>query len=124
MEHFIEQVTDFIHLHKDWAILIMGLTALGESLFIVGIILPATPILLAVGGLIAADVIDPVAPLAAAIIGAVVGDIISYIIGRKFGWCLIATPIGKRYRRNVAKGRVFSVNMERWQCSSGGFSVR
>ena len=57
------------------------LVAIGEAVFILGLLVPSTPVLLLVGGIIATGKL-PFWPIyLAAVIGAVIGDAISYTLG-------------------------------------------
>jgi membrane protein DedA with SNARE-associated domain len=100
-------ITEFVRTHSDWAYMILGLTAFGESLFLVGFLVPATPIFLAIGGLIAVAGLDPVPLVASAVIGAIAGDIASYLIGRKSGRRIIYSRAGRPHRTKIAKARIF-----------------
>ncbi len=64
--------------------------AFGESLAFVSLVLPATAILLAAGGLLAAAEVEFWQIWAAAVLGAAAGDWVSY-------------GIGYRYRRDIAR---------------------
>jgi membrane protein DedA with SNARE-associated domain len=107
LEEFTNAVGDFIQDHGFWAGPIVGLITFGESLAVVGLLIPATALLMVVGGLLATGVIDPVPILAFAIVGAILGDWVSYWIGRKTGpsvyrrWPLV------KHRTLVARSRLF-----------------
>jgi membrane protein DedA with SNARE-associated domain len=107
LEEFTRTVGDFIRDHGIWAAPIVGLITFGESLAVVGLFIPATALLMIVGGLIGTGVIDPVPILAFAIAGAILGDWVSYWIGRKIGpsvyrrWPLV------KHRTLVARSRLF-----------------
>ncbi len=107
MEDVTTYLTNLVRDHRDWAVVIIGLSAFMESLFIVGLVFPATPIFLAIGGLLATDALDPVPLVASAVGGAILGDMVSYAIGRKYGRQIIHRPFAKSHRRNIAKSRVF-----------------
>ena len=59
MEELVNQLTQFIHANQEWTGLILGLMTMGESLLIVGIAIPATAIMLVVGGLIGSGTVEP-----------------------------------------------------------------
>lgn len=52
MENFVDQCVGLIETHQAWAGLIVGLLAFGESLILIGILLPGTTVLVIVGGLV------------------------------------------------------------------------
>ncbi|MDE2462315.1 MAG: DedA family protein [Alphaproteobacteria bacterium] len=75
----------YIAAHPDWAILVVGVSAFGESLAIVSLFFPGTAVLIAAGALVQAGALDPVSVVFAASFGAISGDAISYWIGQRFG---------------------------------------
>lgn len=107
MQEITAPIVNFLNEYHEWAAVVVGLTAFCESLFIVGVLFPATPILLVVGGMFAAGTAEPAPVLAAAIFGAVTGDIVSYLIGKKSGRRITFSPVAKRHRTSIAKARVF-----------------
>ena len=84
LEEFVNSVLNFITQHAEWAGLIMFLLAFGESLIIVGILLPATWILVASGALISNGIVSFWDIVPAAILGGFLGDWASYMVGRHF----------------------------------------
>ncbi|MEZ2330896.1 hypothetical protein AB6802_14340 [Mesorhizobium sp. RCC_202] len=51
MENFVDQCVGLIETHQAWAGLIVGLLAFGESLILIGILLPGTTVLVIVVGI-------------------------------------------------------------------------
>jgi membrane protein DedA with SNARE-associated domain len=98
---------ELVHSNGDWAFAFLGMVAFAESLFLVGLFIPATPVFLAFGGLIAAGALEPVPLLGVTVAGAVAGNIVSYIIGRKLGRRMIYSPLGSPHRKKIAKARLF-----------------
>ncbi|MBK1733442.1 bifunctional DedA family/phosphatase PAP2 family protein [Thiococcus pfennigii] len=82
MEALFQQFLAWVAAHPGWANLILFLTALAESLAIVGVLVPGVLIMLVAGALIAAGVLDLHLAWAAATLGAVLGDALSYALGR------------------------------------------
>lgn len=107
VEELIEQTADFITRYSVWAGPIVGLLAFGESLAFVGLLIPATALMLAVGGLIGSGVVDPLPVYIWAAAGAIAGDWISYAIGRKIGPSVYRHRLLTRYRSSVARARLF-----------------
>jgi membrane protein DedA with SNARE-associated domain len=84
MDHLAQPLLDFIVAHRDWAMVVMFITAFGESFAFLSIVFPGTTLLIAAGALPL-----PTAPiLFGAVVGAVLGDSVSYWIGRKCGGAL------------------------------------
>ncbi|MDZ4053818.1 MAG: DedA family protein [Phenylobacterium sp.] len=107
MEAMLEPVAEFIRNNSAWAGLVLGLFIMLESLVIVGALIPATPLLVLTGGLLATGVLDPVSVLIGCIIGAIVGDAISFFIGRKLGMRVLRHRWLRRYRRQFALTRLY-----------------
>ena len=81
MELMIHQVLEFIRTHAAWAPWVVFLLAFGESLAFISLLLPATVILLGVGGFIGAAGISFWPVWCAAVLGAIGGDWLSYRLG-------------------------------------------
>jgi membrane protein DedA with SNARE-associated domain len=107
MEEIIATTTQFVTDYGAWAGPIIGLLAFGESLAIVGLLIPATALMIAVGGLIGSGVIDPLPVLACGIVGAVLGDWVSYSLGRAVGPSVYRRWPLNRHRTSVARARLF-----------------
>ena len=107
MDDLIPRATAFIAQHGIWAGPIVGLLAFGESLAVIGLFIPATAMMIAVGGLIGTGVVDPVPIIGWAVVGAVVGDWISYSIGRRIGPAAYRRWPLNRHRPMVARARLF-----------------
>src|SRR6188472_2741624 len=85
MDHLAQPLLEFIKANQDWAIVVMFITAFGESFAFLSLLFPGTTLLIAAGALIKTGAL-PYAPiLVGAILGAVLGDAVSYWIGRKCG---------------------------------------
>ena len=107
MESMLEPVAEFIRVNHGWAGLVLGLFIMLESLVILGAFIPATPMLVLTGGLLATGVLDPVSVLLGCITGAIIGDAISYFIGRRLGMRVLRHRWLKRYRRQFALTRLY-----------------
>lgn len=107
MDDLIASTTAFIVQHGMWTAPIIGLLAFGESLVLIGLFLPATALMIAVGGLIGRGLVDPVPVILCAIVGAVLGDWISFVIGRKIGPSAFRRRPFLAHRHAVARARLF-----------------
>ena len=85
MEAFLADLAEFVRAHQVWAGPLVALISLGESLVLVGLLIPATAVMLVIGGLVGSGVVAPVPVLVGAIVGAILGDVISYALGRWLG---------------------------------------
>ncbi len=106
MDEIIGEVATFITQHREWAgPIILGL-AFGESLVIVGMLIPATALMVAVGGMIGAGLLEPIPMFLWAVVGAVLGDWVSFALGRRIGRAALRRPPLDRYRTAIAKARL------------------
>ena len=88
-----------------------GLLAFGESLVILGILIPATPILFLVGTLLGAGQLDPLAILPWALVGAITGYWASWALGRRSGHAIYQSRRFRPHRRQIARTRLY---FRRW----------
>lgn len=107
MDDWVSRTTDLLLAYGFWAGPLVGALALGESLAIVGILVPGTAILLSVGGLLGAGLLDPLAIALWTLAGALAGSWISYRIGRGIGPRVYRSWPLNRDRRTVARARLF-----------------
>ena len=107
MQEFLDQIGLYIAANQAWAGPIVFLLTLGESLLIIGIMIPATALLLFTGGLVGAGTLSMEIVLIWGIAGAIVGDAVSYWLGRWVGPKILRWPLVKRHRATVARARLF-----------------
>lgn len=107
MSETTSRVAEFIATNGVWAGPIIGVLSFGESMAVVGLFIPATTVMLAIGGLIGAGVLDPAPVIFWAIIGAIVGDWVSYWMGRRIGPSIYYRWPLKGHRPMVARARLF-----------------
>ncbi|WP_296745767.1 DedA family protein [Mesorhizobium sp.] len=107
MESFVDHCVRLIETHQAWAGLVVGLLAFGESLILIGILLPGTTVLVIVGGLVGAGLIHPLPVIIAAIIGAALGDVVSYYLGVWLGRGVVHKWPLNRHRHEIARARLF-----------------
>lgn len=107
MQEYLDQISVFIETNQFWAGPIIALLTFGESLLVVGIMIPATTLLFFAGGLIGSGVLDPWTIVLWGAAGATLGDAVSYWLGRWFGPALLRWRILKRHRSSLARARLF-----------------
>lgn len=107
MDELVARATQFMSVHGVWAGPIVGLLSFGESLAVVGLFIPATAVMLAVGGLVGTGVLDPVSIILWAVAGAILGDWISFWFGRSIGPSVYRRWPLKGQRPMVARTRLF-----------------
>lgn len=106
MDEMIGNAATFIAQHREWAGPIILALTFGESLVLIGMLIPATALMIAVGGMIGTGLLDPVPVLVWGIIGAVLGDWVSYLLGRRVGRSAFHRPPLNRHRAAAAKARL------------------
>ena len=84
MTEFLDPVLTFIADNPSLAGLICFLAAMGEALFLVGLFVPTTVVLVGAGTLVGLGKLDPVPLFIWTTLGATAGDAISYWIGYTF----------------------------------------
>lgn len=82
---FFDEALRLIETHRAWAGVIYGLMAFGESLVIIGVLVPATGVMVATGALVGAGTVPFVDIWIGGAIGAALGDTVSYWVGRRLG---------------------------------------
>lgn len=107
MQEYIDLLNNFIVENQAWAGPVIFLLTFGESMLIIGLVIPATAILVATGGLIGAGSLSPWPILIWGIAGAIIGDAVSYYIGRWLGWDITKKPMFANYRPFFVKARLF-----------------
>ncbi len=80
-----DQILDFIERNRMWAGPIFGLLAFGESMVVLGVLIPATGIMIAAGALVGAGKLPLVDLWIGGALGAALGDGVSYWIGHRLG---------------------------------------
>ena len=85
MDYLASEILELIKAHPEWAAVVIGLVAFGESFVFFSLLFPGTAILIASGALVGAGILDPLSPALAGILGAALGDAISFWLGQKFG---------------------------------------
>jgi len=107
LEDILAGLTVFITEHRAWAGPIIGLAVLAESLAIIGLFFPATPIMFAIGGMLGAGTLEPVSIVLWGMGGAILGDALSYSVGRHIGPSIYHRPPFNRHRALFARARLF-----------------
>lgn len=111
----------FVEAHKAWTPFLVGVLAFCESLAFLSILVPATVLLVAIGGLIGASGIPFWPVVIGGGIGAALGDWVSYEIGRHFQEDAKTIWPMRRYPEMVAKGEAFCRRFGAWGIVIGRF---
>lgn len=110
LKTFFAHLIEWLHHNPGWAGFVTFLISLSESLAVVGLLVPGTVIMAAIGTLIGANVIPAGQTIACAIAGAIVGDSLSYRLGYHFTDHLRDIWPFKRYPQLLTKGEKFFTN--------------
>jgi membrane protein DedA with SNARE-associated domain len=111
MTELTQATIAFVQNHRDWAALIVFLLAFCESFAFVSLVVPATAILFALGGLIGAAGLDFWPLWTAATLGAIAGDWLAYDLALRFKDRILAVPPFAGRPELVARGTAF---FQRW----------
>jgi membrane protein DedA with SNARE-associated domain len=106
VDSWIALATAFIVAHSAWAAPVVFLLAFGESLVLIGMLIPATVLMLAIGGMIGSGLLQPFPVFGAAVVGAVAGDWVSFLIGQRVGRSAFRRWPLNRSRSAAAKARL------------------
>ncbi len=82
--HILKEFIAWLHLHPHLAGMATFLIALGESLAVIGLLIPGSVLMTAIGTLMGAGILPIPSILIWAILGSIAGDSASYWIGRHF----------------------------------------
>jgi len=103
LQHSLEWVTA----HPTWALVLFFLAALLDSIFVIGMFVPAGIALFAGGALVALGAIELWHAILLATLGAVAGDGFSYWLGHRYGERLFAGRFLRRHPEVLQNGRRF-----------------
>lgn len=107
MQHYIDLINNFIATNQVWAGPIIALLCFGESILVIGIMIPATAILIFTGALIGTGTLHPLPIISWGIVGAILGDAVSYYIGRWLGWDITKKAPFNKYSAFFVTARQF-----------------
>jgi len=102
-----ESILSFIEQNAQWAALIIFAIAFLESVAIVGLLIPGWLLLVGVGTLVGADVLDFYSVVIAAYLGAVIGEYLSFLIGFHYHEKVLAWPFVAKHQKLIDKSHEF-----------------
>lgn len=103
----IQPVLDWVNAHQDWAQAVIFIVSAGESLALVGMIVPGVAFMLGVGALIGLGALDLYSALLWAALGAIAGDGISFWLGKRYHAQLKNLWPLSRYPDLIPQGEAF-----------------
>lgn len=107
MTDIAQAVIEFIGQHPHWAGILIFLIALAESVAVVGLFIPGSPILIGVGAVVGLGHLPLWPMLIWATAGAILGDGASYELGRRYRGTILNVWPMSRYPGLVARGEAF-----------------
>jgi membrane protein DedA with SNARE-associated domain/membrane-associated phospholipid phosphatase len=103
----IKPLLDWFHTHPQWAGMAMFFIAFAECLAVIGLIIPGTVIMTAVGTLIGAGILPFTPIMLWTIAGGIAGDIVSYWLGRHYHQNIREYWPFRRYPHLLKSGELF-----------------
>lgn len=91
--------------HPHWTLAAVFLCCVGESIIVLGVLIPTTLVLLAAGALVAHGALDFWPAVSAAVAGAVCGDSLNFWVGRRWGERALESHYARRYREAISRSR-------------------
>lgn len=107
IEHYLHAINNYIQMHPHMGMFIAFIVALGESLPLIGTIIPGSITMTAIGVLIGRNIIPGLPTLFWATIGALIGDTIGFWIGKYFNEDLRKIWPFKKHPKWLSKGEDF-----------------
>ncbi len=104
---WLQTILDWVQLHPNATVWLIFLVALGESLLLVGILLPGAALLIGIGTLIGLGVVDFYTAWITASLGAFVGDGISFWIGHHYKKGLLKIWPMYKFPKLIEQGQSF-----------------
>lgn len=91
--------------HPHWTLLVVFFCCVGESIIVLGVLIPTTLVLLATGALVGLGSLGFWAAVAAAVAGAMAGDSVNFWVGRFWGSRALDSHYAQRYQEAIARSR-------------------
>ena len=104
MEH-LQTVLEWVLRYPGWTLLLIGAGCAGESIIVLGALIPTTLVLLSAGALVALGGLEFWSVLLAATAGAVTGDSINFWVGRRYGERALQSSYAERYAPAINRSR-------------------
>lgn len=107
MDGWLQALVDFIARHPHWAGLLVFVTAMAESIAVVGMVVPGSAILIAIGAVAGLGDLSIWPVLVWATLGAVAGDGLSYWLGHRYKEQIRTVPLLRARPDLFEKGEAF-----------------
>ena len=107
MQTFTQSILEIIQQNAEWAWLIVFLIAFIESLAILGLFMPGWVLLVGIGTMIGADILEFPPVVISAYFGAVIGEYLSYYAGYHYHEAILKWPFVARHERLIEQSKRF-----------------
>lgn len=107
MEAFVQGILNWVEANPTWALALVFLSSLTESLFLVGLLVPGAVLMFAAGAIVSTGALELMPTLVAAVSAAILGDGLSYWFGRAMRGRLHGIWPLSRYPRVIDQGESF-----------------
>jgi len=107
MQSFAESILQAIQQNSEYAWLIVFVIAFAESLAVIGLFIPGWVLLVGVGTMIGADILDFWSIVISAYLGAVIGEYLSYYIGYHYHEIILKWKFVARHELLIEKSKLF-----------------
>ena len=107
MQAFTDSILQSIQQHSEWAWLIVFLIAFTESLAILGLFIPGWVLLVGIGTMIGADILEFFPIVTSAYFGAVIGEYLSYYVGYHYHQPILKWKFVARHKQLIERSKVF-----------------
>ena len=107
MTELLKPYLIWLHLHPHWAGLAAFLISFAESIAVIGLLIPGTVVMTAIGALIGSSVLPFVSITLWSIGGAIAGDVLSFWLGYHYHQDVRKLWLFKRYPKLLKKGELF-----------------
>lgn len=107
MHSVTESILQVIQQNSEWAWLIVFFIAFIESMAIVGLFMPGWILLVGIGTMIGADLLEFLPIVISAYLGAVIGEYLSYQVGYHYHETILKWKIVAKHQKLIDNSRVF-----------------
>lgn len=98
-------VLEWVSAHPLWTLALLFLCCTGESILVLGMLIPTTAVLLAAGALVALGALELRAVMAVSVLGAVFGDSLNYWAGRRWGRRALESHYAQKYQDAIDRSQ-------------------
>lgn len=105
MIDLLRAVLAWVSAHPQWTLLAVFLCCIGESILVLGVLIPTTVVLVGAGALVGLGSLQFWPVSTAAVLGAIVGDSINFWAGRHWGNRALDSHYAQSYQETIGRSR-------------------